>query len=93
MKSSFACLASVLVASGLSAAAVTGGTTTTNTTTTAVNPGVVQNPNAVTCPKPVVAKLKEAVKATVVKVSEKCSEKEAPKPAPIKSAAPTRAKK
>lgn len=90
MKSVLAFAAVVFASATLSAAVVTGGTTTTTTTTTTnttVKPPVVApKPPVGTCQKP-------ATQPAIKPIEVKCEKKEAQKPAPIKSAAPSCAKK
>ena len=89
---SYLAFASVLgAAASLSAAVVTGGgtgTTGTGTTTptTPTTPVVAPKPAAGSCQKP-------EAKAVIKAIEAKCEQKLAAKPAPIKSAAPTCAKK
>jgi len=89
MKSVLAFAAVVFASATLSAAVVTGGTTTTTTTTTTTNvkpPVVAPKPPVGTCQKP-------ATQPAIKPIEVKCEKKEAEKPAPIKSAAPSCAKK
>jgi len=86
MKSVLAFAAVVFASATLSAAVVTGGTTTTTTTTNVKPPVVAPKPPVGTCQKP-------ATQPAIKPIEVKCEKKEAEKPAPIKSAAPSCAKK
>jgi len=88
MKSYLAFATILMAAASLSAAVVNGGgtgapTTPTNPTTptTPTTPVVTPKPTTGSCQKPAAKPVSKPVEA-------KCVKKEAPKPAPIKSAAP-----
>ncbi len=90
MKTLLACSALAFASFNLSAAVVTGGGTTTGTstgtTTTTTTTVVTPKPSTGSCQKPV-------AQTAVKPVEVKCEKKQAPKPAPLKSAAPTCSKK
>jgi hypothetical protein len=91
MKSLFAYSAGLFAAASLSAAVVTGGGTGTGTPTTPIAPVVTPTkPASGSCQKPESHHEKKSVEGKHEKKSEK---KTAPKPAPIKSAAPACKKK
>ncbi len=87
MKSYLAFASVLMAAASLSAAVATGGGTTTPTTPTSpTTPAVTPKPTTGSCQKPEAKPASKPVEA-------KCGKKEAPKPAPIKSAAPVCKKK
>lgn len=90
MKSCLAFATILMAAASLSAAVVNGGGTGAPTTptnpTTPTTPVVTPKPTTGSCQKPAAKPVSKPVEA-------KCVKKEAPKPAPIKSAAPVCKKK
>ncbi len=86
MKSILASAALVFATVSLSAAAVVTGGGTGTSSTTPTTPVVAPKPTTGTCQKP-------ATPPVIKHIEVKCEKKEAPKPQPIKSAAPSCAKK
>jgi hypothetical protein len=86
MKSLFTYATFVLATASLSAAAVVTGGGTGTGSTTPTTPVVAPKPTTGTCQKP-------ATPPVIKHIEVKCEKKEAPKPQPIKSAAPSCAKK